>query len=401
MHRLGRPGLALAAVLLLAGCSAGATAQEPDWKPKQSFQGEGPLPSIPPPSPPGSTSSAPPSPSLTPRPGSTAGPDPAIVATRLVAPVGLTIMPDNTALVGERTTGRIVQVQPRPGQPVRTVRTIAGIDPAGDGGLLDLALSPNYQQDNLIFAYLTTVTDNRVVDFTLHGPVTPVLTGIPRGVTDNAGRIAFGTDGSLYVGTGDAGRPALAADPRSLAGKVLRVSDIGRPVPGNPSASSPVFTRGHHVVDGLCLDPKSGAVLEVEPAGAGAEVNLLRGGDSYASPSTGTGPRAGVQPPVKTLPAADGAPGGCAVQGGVLYVTSLDGAALLAASLSVQGSTTAVGDFTASLQKKYGRLRTVVAADDGALWLTTSNRDGHGKPVAADERVLRIVPAGAAATYPG
>jgi hypothetical protein len=48
--------------------------------------------------------------------------------------------------------------------------------------------------------------------------------------------------------------------------------------------------------------------------------------------------------------------------------------------------------YSSSLRHKYGRLLTVVGAPDGALWLTTSNRDGHGHPVPADERVLRIVP---------
>jgi hypothetical protein len=80
------------------------------------------------------------------------------------------------------------------------------------------------------------------------------------------------------------------------------------------------------------------------------------------------------------------------VLNGVLYVTSLDGHALLAAPIRTQGSSVGLGQFTTSLVNKYGRLRTVVAAADGALWLTTSNRDGHGTPVPADERVLRITP---------
>ena len=91
------------------------------------------------------------------------------------------------------------------------------------------------------------------------------------------------------------------------------------------------------------------------------------------------------------MPAGDRAPGGCAVQAGRLFVTSLDGTALLAAPFSVAGGPPAVATFVPVLVKKYGRLRTVVAARDGALWLTTSNRDGSGHPVAADERVIRYV----------
>jgi glucose/arabinose dehydrogenase len=397
-----RSGPAVAAVLLLAGCAAGAKAQEPNWKPAPSFQGEGQLPSVKLPDPstgtPGTPSDR--SPTGTPSPSGTKVTDPAVLATGLDSPVGLALLPDGTALVGERTTGRIVRVQPRPGQPVQTVRTIAGVNGAGDGGLLDLALSPHYAQDSLIFAYLTTATDNRVVAFTLTGPVTPVLVGIPVGPVDNTGRIAFGPEGDLYVGTGDTGNPALAANATSLAGKVLRVTDIGAAAAGNPSPGSPVFTSGHRVVDGLCVDLKSGVVLEVEGhpgAGGSDEVNLLHGGASYGWPANGPG----TQPPITTLPAADRAPGGCAVAGGVLYVTSADGQALLATSILARPGSVSVDPFGTSLEKKYGRLRTVVPAPDGALWLTTANRNAPGSPGPDDDRVLRITPGGAASTYPG
>ncbi len=401
-----RAGLACAGALLLAGCASGAGAGPPTWVPKPSFQGEG-----------GATPSVGPGPQLpgggaggTPNgPGGSAVPgpsstdpnasDPAVVATKLRSPVGLTLMPDGTALVGERTTGRIVRVQPKPGQPVTTVRTLSDLDASGDGGLLDLALSPTYTEDGLIFAYLTTRADNRVVTFTLTGPVTPVVTGIPKGNTGNAGRIAF-AGGVLYIGTGDVGRPALAADPKSLAGKVLRVTDIGRPAPGNPSPSSPVFTRGHHGVAGLC---PTGAddVLETEIAGADGldEVNVLRGGADYGWPTAGPA----SQGPLTTLPTNQRTPGGCAVLDGMLYVTSLDGRALLSSQLTNRSGAASAGAFTPMLVGKYGRLRTVVPdPQGGALWLTTSNRDGKGRPVADDERVLRIVPSGGGAgSFPG
>ena len=391
-----RPALLLAAAALLAGCSAGARAEPPDWKPQPSFQGEGPGVSISPlvPGPPGrsgpSAGSGSTSPSPSPSPSGKRQ-DPAVVAEHLVAPVGLTLLPDGTALVGERTTGRIVRVQPEPNRPVRTVRTLTGLSTVGGGGLLDLALSPYYAQDGLIYAYITTPTDNRVVAFTLTGPVTPVLTGIPRGSSDNAGRIAFSDNGDLYVGTGDAGHPDTAADPHSLAGKVLRVSDIGKPASGNPAPSSPVYTTGHRQSAGLCVDPVTDNVFQVDTAVPRGEVNLLAAGASYGWPV----PAHADHPTLAMLPAADPAPGGCAVQGRVLYVTSLDGQALLAAPIRSSSSAgIGLGAFKAGLVNKYGRLRTVVAAPDGALWLTTSNRDGHGHPVAADERVLRIVPSG-------
>lgn len=401
MRRARTPALLLAAALLLAGCGASARAGDPTWLPKPSFSGEGPMGRVPAQLPPQGPGGGPSGGSATPRPGGPgAGPDPAVVATNLKAPVGLALLPDGTALVGERTTGRIVRVQPRPGQPVQLVRTLSGVDPAGDGGLLDLALSPTYEQDGLIFAYLTTRTDNRVVTFTLHGPMTPVLTGIPKGATDNTGRLLFGSDGNLYVGTGDAGRPALAADPHSLGGKVLRVTAIGTPAAGNPTPASAVLTSGHRVVDGLCLAGESNTVVEVEARGAGRSgtVNVLLPGDSYGWPAGGAAARG----PVATMRSRQGAPGGCAVLNSTLYVTSRDGRMLLAGALTGAGQALSVAPLRPMLVGKYGRLRTVVAAPDGALWLTTANRDGSGTPVPTDDRVLRIFPAGpAGASFPG
>jgi len=388
-----------AAVAALTSCSdvAGSSAP-PTWQPSPSFgaAGDGPgaqvSPIIPVPSRPGG-----PGPGVpagrggTPSQGAHVHIDPNVVAKHLTSPVGLAMLPDGTALVGERTTGRIVRVQPRPGRPVPTVRVLHGLDSSGDGGLLDLALSPTYVEDGLIYAYVTTRTDNRVVDFTLTGPVTPVFTDIPKGRTGNTGRILFGQDGNLYIGTGDAGRPTLAARANSLAGKVLRVDPIGDPVPGNPGRSA-LWTSGHRVVDGLCLVPQTPWLVDVEAGTARIpdEVNVLGRGNYYGWPV----PRAGATPPIARLPEADTSPGGCALQGGRLWVTSLNGEALLSAALEPGARTPGAGSFSSVLEHRYGRLRTVVAAPDGALWLTTSNRDGHNQRVPADERVIRYLPAG-------
>jgi glucose/arabinose dehydrogenase len=397
VHRVRTVAAGLAAALLLAGCAAGAGASAPSWVPKPSFEGEGPGGSVPAQQQPPDIGPGSGSPSTTNPNGKV---DPDVVATRLNSPVGLTLLPDGTALVGERRTGRIVRVQPEPGQLVQTVRTLPGVDGSGDGGLLDLALSPNYSQDGLIFAYLTTARDNRVVDFTLTGPITPVVTDIPKGRIDNSGRLLFGPDGDLYIGTSDAGRPALAARPTSLAGKILRVTDVGTPAKGNPTRGSPVYTSGQHVLVGLCLDDESGTILSIDADGVHGRgrVDVVRAGGYYGWPR----PSAVMYQPVAVLPAADTTPGGCTVLNSTVYASSLDGRAILAAALSVVNSAVSFAKFGPVIANKYGRLRTVVAAPDGALWITTSNKDGYGKPVSADERVLRILPSGgAASTFPG
>jgi glucose/arabinose dehydrogenase len=392
--------IAAAAAALLAGCSTGAGGGEPTWVPAPSFKGEGQQPPVSPVVPQEQQPTAPGGPAGTPDPTASKGGDPAVVATKLTAPDGIAVLPDGTALVGERTTGRIVLVQSGPHRPVTTVRTLSGLDTAGGGGLLDLALSPNYSQDNLIFAYLSTPTDNRVVDFTMTGPVTPVFTGVPKGPNDNAGRITFGSDGRLYVGTGDAGDAPLALQHASLAGKILRVTDIGRPAPDNPSPSSAIYTSGHRDIAGLCTDKASGLLFDVEVKGVNGleNVNLISAGANYGWPTATTASKGALT----WMPKGLGAPGGCAIVNNNFYATSLDGRALLAAPLNVNGSVASIGKFTTYLKGVYGRLLNVVAAPDGTLWLTTSNRDGAGVPVADDERVLHIPPPlPAGADYPG
>jgi glucose/arabinose dehydrogenase len=387
----GRPAravrtlLALLAAVLLGGCGAAdALRPDPTWVPKP----EGPPPAeLPQPE---RTTGAP-GPG---RPGAPGGPeagtadDPNVVATGLTLPWGLVVLPDGTALVGERTTGRVLRVQPRRAA-ARQVMRIGGLDTAGDGGLLGLALSPTYEQDQLVFAYVTTPVDNRVIRFTVGQPPTTVLTGIPRGRTGNGGRIEFGPDGLLYVGTGDAGHPALAADRRSLAGKVLRVTSFGRPAPGNPDPESPIYSLGHRDVAGLCL-AGTGQVYVTEPARPAAdEVNRIEAGRDYGWPPLASGSRAGSAAPDRTLPAAAAGLGGCAVIERGLFVAALTGKRLWALPLDSGGRPGAPTDY---LSGAYGRLRTVVAGPDGALWLTTSNKDGRGKPTPQDDRVIRILP---------
>jgi len=370
---------------LLAACGAGANAS-PTWVPQPSISLEaGPRgtqpnqPGVSPGAPGGTPTTIPSSPGSS-NPPSTAGSG--VVATNLDAPTGLTLLPDGTALVGERTTGRILRVQPKPA-PVSVVRTLTGLSRSGDGGLLDLALSPTYAQDGLIYAYITTPTDNRVIDFTLTGPTAPVLERIPRGTTGNTGRLLFDSRGRLFVGTGDAGSPQLAASATSLAGKVLRVDGIGKAAAGNPTPGSPVYTRGHHTVNGLCTSAALGSVIETE---APSEINVLKSGGNYGWPTAATG----TQRPARTLPSTRSGVAGCAVIGSELFVVTTDGQALLSATVTTPGR---IGALTVvKLDQNYGRLRTVVAAPDGALWLTTTNKDGHGHPAPTDERVIRLVP---------
>jgi glucose/arabinose dehydrogenase len=311
-----------------------------------------------------------------------------VVASGLDVPTGLVVLADGSAIVGERETGRILQVFPDR-SPARELMTLPGVDTTGDGGLLGLALSPTYLEDGLLYAYLSTATDNRVVRFPLGGTPNPVLTGIPRGATDNGGALLFDPDGSLLVGTGDTGNPALASDPNSLAGKVLRIDTFGRAV-----GSSRVFSRGHRDVTALCRSatPDSGGALYATDASTGGpdELNPITEGADFSSP-TGPSPVAEVSP-------AEGGLGGCAAAGSGVFLGAMDGQRIRALTLDANGSVT--GDPEDFLSGQYGRLRTIVADAEGALWITTSNRDGVGTPTAEDDRVLRIQPPSTAGSSP-
>jgi glucose/arabinose dehydrogenase len=388
-----RSAVAASTVLALAGCGGGAAGSTPTWVPQQNYQGNNdprpqlPAPGLPAPSDSGTGPANPrPSSPALPQPptGTNSAQDPDVVATKLNQPTGLVVLPNGTALVAERTTGKIFRVQPVAGRPAVLVQRLGGVDGTGDGGLLDLALSPTFDQDGLIYAYLSTATDNRVVHFSLGSQPSAVIAGIPKGRTGNAGRIAFDATGALLTGTGDAGRPALAASPTSLAGKILRTSDIGRPLPDNPVPGSRIFARGLRTVDGLCVDARTGARIAIS-AGSPDEVNVIKAGADYGWPVNA----AGSVPPARTLPPATSGGGGCALAANRLFVATSTGTALAVSDVSQSAN---LGSFNATLHARYGRLAGVVAGSDGALWLTTRNRDGHGKPIADDDRVIRISP---------
>ena len=152
-------------------------------------------------------------------------PDPAVIATCLAATSAVMVgdPKGESTIVAERTTGKIILTARN--APKKVVASF-DVDPSGDGGLLDFAMSPTYEQDRLVYALVSTPVDNRVVRIAPGDVAKPILTGIPRGTTGNVGSLLFRSPGELLVATGDAGDPQAAADPASLAGKLLSVTDL-------------------------------------------------------------------------------------------------------------------------------------------------------------------------------
>ncbi|GGM48187.1 hypothetical protein GCM10011608_36240 [Micromonospora sonchi] len=315
---------------------------------------------------------------------------PETAATGLQVPWGMDFLPDGSALVAQRPTGQVVRV--RPGQPPEPVAQISGVTATGEGGLLGLAVSPSYAQDGWIYVYFTTATDNRIARFRLTAPQNqePILTGLARASFHDGGRIAFGPDGLLYVGVGDAGQTSSAQDPQSRNGKILRIRPDGSVPPGNPIAGSPVYSLGHRNVQGLAWDAQGRLYATEFGQNAWDEVNLIVAGGNYGWPTVEG--RAGdprFRDPLLTWTTAEASPSGATIAGNRLFVAALRGTRLWNVPLNGSGG---VGTPTAELLGTHGRLRTVEYGPDGWLWVTTSNRDGRGTPAANDDRVLRFPP---------
>jgi glucose/arabinose dehydrogenase len=313
---------------------------------------------------------------------------PVVVASRLRVPWDLAFLPDGTALVSLRDSGEVVRVG-RGVDPV-TVGKVPGVVAGGEGGLLGLAISPSFATDGAVFAYHSAATDNRVVRLTLAGGSLTagdvLLSGIPKSSNHNGGRIRFGPDGLLYVGTGDAGDGRRSQDKASLSGKILRIRPDGSVPPDNPFGSR-VWTFGHRNVQGLGWDASGRMFASEFGQNAYDEVNLIRPGGNYGWPDVeGAGDGGGrFVAPLQVWSTADASPSGIAVTpSGVVYVAALRGQRLWRVEV---GAADTVVSATAMYNGVYGRLRAVELAPDGRLWILTSNTF-RGSPTADDDRVV-------------
>ncbi len=319
------------------------------------------------------------------------------VASGLEVPWGIAFLGDGRAVVSQRKSGQVVAITPD--GTISPVLTLPSVD-QGEGGALGLAIAPGDTGANpTVYAYITTAGDNRVVKFTLGSDtVTPVLTGIPAASNHNGGRIAFGPDGFLYVATGDATVRPDAQDQTSLAGKILRITTDGQPAPGNPFPGSPVWSLGHRNVQGLTWDAE-GRLYESELGqDTYDEVNIIVAGANYGWPEVeGVGGDPTYVDPISVWTTDESSPSGALIAkdsalvawNGDLFVAGLRGARLWRLDLNPDGT---VAGREALLTGEYGRLRTVVQAPDGSIWVATSNRDGRGDPASGDDRILRISP---------
>ncbi len=370
---------ALALVTLVGGCS-------------DEDEGPGPPTVTARPSDDATTPSATDSPSPSPSRKDRAGPPRVVdtVARNLSVPWGIDFLPDGTAIVTERDTRRVLAIDDG---RVTEIGVIESAAPQGESGLLGVAVSPDFDRDRTLFLYVTTTEDNRIVRTTYRngrlGSPEVILDGIPNGFIHDGGRLQFGPDGYLYASTGETGVPELAPDRGSLGGKILRITPDGDPAPGNPDPSSPIWTLGHRNVQGLAFDDDDNLWASEFGQSTFDELNLIRKGGNYGWPRfEGRGDDPGFVNPQVVWDTSEASPSGLAYLDGRLWLGALQGERLWRIDVR-NGRATDPTDFFVG---RYGRLRTVVVAPDGNLWVSTSNRDGRATPGPDDDQIIVVDP---------
>lgn len=321
------------------------------------------------------------------------------IATGLAAPWSVAFLPDGSALVTERDTAEVIHLTgSTDGQWTATpAGDVTGVDPTGEGGLMGLAVLPSTGEPTTtqpveVLAYWSTGEDNRVgvmswSDGVLGAPRV-ILSGIPHANIHNGGRLLLAPDGTVFVATGDAGEPQLAQDPDSLAGKILRINADGTVPEDNPTPGSPVYSSGHRNIQGLALDDQGRLWASEFGASDVDELNLIEPGGNYGWPiyEGAGGDSRFIDPAAQWSPTSVASPSGLAIAGGNAWIAGLRGQTLWQVPLSASGA----GEPVARFEGEYGRLRDVVVAPDGTLWVITNNTDGRGSPRDGDDRIVRV-----------
>ncbi len=336
-----------------------------------------------------------------------------VAVSGLEIPWSIGFLPDGSLLVTERG-GDVRRVDPQGTLDPEPVITVPAAR-AGEGGLLGLAIHPEFSENNYFYLFYTGTDDgelnNRIERYILAEDGRQaaldrtILEGMPANRYHDGGRLRFGSDGMLYATMGDAGVPDLAPDPASLAGKVLRIDPNGGIPEDNPfpdSAAWLIGVRNSQGIDwredGRMVLVDHGPSFEFGLRGLD-EINIADAGENLGWPAiTGCETAPGLAAPSMSWKEAM-PPGGLAIYTGD-EIPEWKGDALIGV-LGFGGATghlhrirlDTLGNVTLSevyLLGEYGRLRDVIMGPDGGLYVTTSNCDGRGDCPESKDVILRI-----------
>lgn len=333
------------------------------------------------------------------------------VVTGLEVPWGIAFLPNGDLLVTERSGRvRLVRNNKLIPKPVATI----DVTSTGEDGLLGIAVHPNFANNRFFYVYYTADRNGSQVNRVERWQLSEnglnaksdriIIDNIPVAQYHNGGRIRFGPDGMLYIGTGDARNPKLSQNVNSLAGKILRLTPDGQVPKDNPFPNNPAFIIGIRNTQGFdWLNNSTLAVTDHGPSGelgrrGEDKVSVASAGDNLGWPTIeNCGSQQGLVTPSivwrEALP-----PGGATIYTGST-IPEWKGS-LIIATLRSQHLQRIVFDPTSPgqiklhevyLQGKQGRLREAIASPNGELYITTSNCDGRGNCPPEKDKILRIV----------
>jgi glucose/arabinose dehydrogenase len=334
------------------------------------------------------------------------------VAGGLEVPWSIVWAPDGRLIFTERP-GRVRVMEKGTLNP-KPLFVVPDVESSEETGLMSVALHPQFSSNHFIYlsyAYSSGGIKVRVVRYreAQEGFVDRkvIIEDLPAAQYHAGCRIRFGPDGKLYVTSGDATQRALAQKLDSLAGKTLRLNDDGsvpqdNPFVGQQHARPEIWTFGHRNAQGMDWQPGSNLMFQTEHGpsgfdgpGGGDEVNIVEKGKNYGWPTihhTQTAP--GLESPLLEYTPACAPASGSFYRGSVFsqfkgnfFFGCLRGERLIRVVLDGRRVVS-----QEDLVKNYGRIREVAEGPDGYLYLSTSNRDGRGKPASDDDRILRLVP---------
>jgi glucose/arabinose dehydrogenase len=330
------------------------------------------------------------------------------VAKNLETIWDLEFAPDGRLFFTERA-GRLSVFQEGRVTQIATPETFAHLRVEGEGGVMGVALHPNFPEDPYIFvcySYFEGETpSNRTARFTLENnqliDQRNLVSQVPGSPGHNGCRLAFGPDEKLYISTGDAFRERDAQDVKVLNGKILRVNQNGTVPEDNPFGNE-VWSLGHRNPQGLAFDGQGRLFSTEHGPENNDELNLIVKGQNYGWPEV----RGKTSNEVYTgalesyTPSEAIAIAGIDVYNGdifpwqdnVLFV-SLKTGRLYRVVLNSDGNVSESETLIDRKTSGFGRLRDVAVSPDGYIYISTSNiNDRNNQPHAEDDRIIRIRP---------